>query len=120
VRGLRDELLTATNDDGKLRPLGNTFCPQYQTQAHFFIEAAEPNDVRHLVVQYANGRRECRVGLPREWTDDRLLNLVLLNPLWEGLSYPVWEHSDRYFANSMLTWPPEPYCYVRLQSVAHE
>ena len=108
---MSDKSQTVANDGRKLRQLGETFCSQYQTQAHFFVEdARKPYGIRHLVVQYANGRRECRVGLP-QWTDEELLQL-LLSAAWEGLSHPVWEHTNRYFANPMLTWPLAAYCYV--------
>jgi hypothetical protein len=34
--------------------------------------------------------------------------LELLRSLaWEGMRYPVWEHSARYFANPMLVWPSD-------------
>jgi hypothetical protein len=112
-----DKLQTVANDERKLRHLGETFCPQYQTQVHFFVEdARESNGIRHLVVQYANGRRECRVGLP-QWTDEELLQL-LLSAAWEGLSHPVWEHTNRYFANAMLTWPSAAYCYVPVAGIS--
>jgi|SRR5450759_3124705 hypothetical protein len=104
------------NDHRKLRPLGTIFCRQYQTQAHFFVEPAEPNNIRHLVVQYENGRKEFCAGISGQWTDTELLNL-LRNPGWEGMSYPVWEYSARYFANPMLMWPPVVSCHVPVRPV---
>jgi hypothetical protein len=105
------------NNDRKLRPLGTAYCRQYETQARFFVEPAEPNNIRHLVVQYENGREEFRAGIPGQLTGTELLDL-LLSPGWEGMSYPIWEHSTRYFANPMLMWPSVVFCHVPVRSVA--
>lgn len=97
---------TTMNDHRKLRPLGTAYCRQYQTLARFYVEPAEPNNIQHLVVQYDSGRKELRAGIPRQLTDTELLEL-LRSPAWEGMRYPVWEHSARYFANPMLVWPSD-------------
>ena len=43
---------------------------------------------------------------------------LLLSPGWDGMSYPIWEHSARYFANPMLIWPSVVSCHVPVRSVA--
>jgi hypothetical protein len=92
----------------------------YGCEAHFFIEHLEPG--RNLVVQYGpgytgphlpvakNGRPEFKAGIPEDWTEKEVTELVLTPPLkikeTEHLkNYPVWEAGARYFGLHYLVRP---------------
>jgi hypothetical protein len=38
-----------------LKPIGSAHCPQYNTEAKFYIDAAHKLGKRHLVVHYDKG-----------------------------------------------------------------
>src|SRR5437762_9272093 len=46
-------------DVSTLNPIGSAHCPQYNTEAKFYIDAAHKLGKRHLVVHYEKGGR-CR------------------------------------------------------------
>src|SRR6516165_420362 len=42
-------------DASTLKPIGSAHCPQYNTEARFYIDAAHKSGHRHLVVHYEKG-----------------------------------------------------------------
>jgi hypothetical protein len=103
------------SDWPKLHSIGSTFCNQYDCEARFYIEppgSGEPRPgtgtgLRHLVVLYgkgytgpndrpiaANGQREFAVGIPDDWSKEKLL-AFLLRPGSQNEPLPSWEASTR-------------------------
>jgi hypothetical protein len=46
---------TLHRDASTLKPIGSAPCPQYNTEAKFYIDAAHKSGHRHLVVHYEKG-----------------------------------------------------------------
>jgi hypothetical protein len=104
-----------------LEIIGSMFCKQYQCRAEFYLEpphSGEPRPatgtgVRHLIVRYGDGytgpddrplveggRREFAIGVPDDWTEEKLLDF-LTQPPREG-SFPKWEAPTRGYGLNML------------------
>jgi hypothetical protein len=96
----------AANDGRNLRLVGELFCRQYNTVAKCYIEPPgspgprQGSAVRHLIVQYTDGRPEFAAGIVDEWSDEDVMRLLLSpNP---SSSYPVWEIPARAYGRPML------------------
>ena len=50
-------------DASTLKPIGSAHCPQYKTEAKFYIDAAHKSGHRHLVVHYEKGGMTVRRSL---------------------------------------------------------
>jgi hypothetical protein len=90
---------------GNLKPFGSKFCPQYQTDAKFFLVASDsPGGGRHLFVHYEEGGFEDRAHfwteVPSDWSDRDLQELIDWPTI--GSHYPSWEVPARAFGRSEL------------------
>src|SRR5262249_12736070 len=98
------------------RPIGSAWCELYQCEARFFIKDYLCG-TRTLFVEYGegysgpwlpkeNGRRVFEGVIPKHWSHDDLMALLLTPPLifkGDGLqSYPTWEAGARYFGSEYL------------------
>jgi hypothetical protein len=83
-------------DVSKLKPMGSVFCTQYQTTAEFYIDHSTIPGFRHLVVVYEKGRPEFEAGIPNDWSEQRLQDLIFW-PMKDDPSapYPAWEVTAR-------------------------
>jgi hypothetical protein len=94
-------------DVSSLKPIGSAHCAQYNTEAKFYISAADEPGQRHLVVHYAQGgyqgAPEFTTAIPRGWTEQDVIDLLLLPPM-KGLSapYPAWEIPSRVYGSGAL------------------
>lgn len=52
-------------DVSTLKPIGSAHCPQYNTEAKFYIDAAHKLGKRHLVVHYDKGGSQRCSGVYR-------------------------------------------------------
>ena len=87
------------------KALTSQFCPQYNTQVEFLIEASLEAG-RTLIARYeiggpddlpmVDGRREFRAGIPDAWSEDFLLRFLALN------QWPSWELPARAAGSSSL------------------
>jgi hypothetical protein len=110
-------------EEKQLEFIGSVFCTQYQCEASFYVEApgsGKPrpdtgSGVRHLIVLYgegytgqnlpftANGEREFAVGIPDDWSKEKLLDFLLHPPSRSSdASFPAWEASTRDYGCTML------------------
>ena len=68
-------------DVSTLKPIGSAQCPQYNTEAKFYIDAAHKSGKRHLVVHYEkgghNGAPEFVAGIPDDWSEENVIDLIL-------------------------------------------
>ena len=82
-------------DVSKLRLLCSSFCTQYQSDAKFYIDQAHDSEIRHLVVVYEKGGygggKEFAAAIPKAWTDQDVLNLILWPMKDPKAPYPAWE-----------------------------
>jgi len=95
-----------------LRLIASLHCCEYQTDAECFIEDALPWGRRRLVVRYDNGgcagRREFVAGIPDDWSEQDVMDL-LLSPMKDpSAPYPSWEVPVRAFGSPKLLrwWEP--------------
>ena len=96
----------------KRTPIGSAYCSVYGCEAFFFIEQWAAG--RNLVVQYGpgykgrylpldkSGRREFKAGIPKDWTEKEVTELVLSPPT---MNCPAWEAGTRYFGLHYLVRP---------------
>jgi len=96
-------------DTRKLRPLAEAYCPQYKSNAQFFIQGERPSGFRHLVVQYERdgygGRPEFEAAIPGEWSERDILDLLLWPLTDPNCPYPSWEIPARaYGADTLYRW----------------
>jgi hypothetical protein len=93
-------------DISKLKPIGSTFCTQYQSDAKFYIDEAHESGLRHLVVVYDKGgyggRSEFLAGVPDDWTEQKVLDLILWPMKDPNAPYPSWEVPARVDGSDML------------------
>jgi len=86
-------------------PIGSAYCPQYNTEAAFFIEDQHPSGLRHLVVRYGNGghdgRAEFAAAIPPDWTEREISDLIL-RPIASNSEYPAWEIPARQYRCAKL------------------
>ncbi len=68
-------------DVRNMKPLGSARCPQYDTEARFYIDAPEGGQ-RHLVVHYEKGgyrgAPKFAVAIPDDWSEQDVLDLILM------------------------------------------
>ena len=77
-----------------LKPIGSAHCTQYDTEAKFYIEIM-PAGERQLVVHYEKGgyqgAQEFVTGIPDEWTDQNVIDLIMWPMKSRESPYPSWE-----------------------------
>ena len=96
-------------DVSTLKPIGSAHCPQYNTVAKFYIDAAHKSGKRHLVVHYEkgghNGAPEFVAGIPDDWSEENVIDLIL-RPLEDAnAQFPAWEVPARaYNCGTLFRW----------------
>jgi len=96
-------------DVSTLKPIGSAHCPQYNTEAKFYIDAAHKPGKRHLVVHYEkgghNGAPEFVAGIPDDWSEENVIDLIL-RPLEDAnAQFPAWEVPARaYNCGTLFRW----------------
>ena len=96
-------------DVSTLKPIGSAHCPQYNTEAKFYIDAAHKSGKRHLVVHYEkgghNGAPEFVAGIPDDWSEENVIDLIL-RPLEDAnAQFPAWEVPARaYNCGTLFRW----------------
>jgi hypothetical protein len=85
----------------KLNFICSMFCTQYQSDAKFYIDQAHHSGLRHLVVVY-DGRPDFLAGIPDDWTDEMVLDLILWPVKDPSAPYPAWEVPVRVFGSAIL------------------
>jgi len=92
-------------DVSNLKPIGSAHCKQYNTQAKFYIEVA-PAGQRHLVVHYEKGGYhgvpEFVAGIPEDWTEQNVIDLIMWPMKEREAPYPPWEVSARAYGSPAL------------------
>ena len=67
-------------DASTLKPIGSAHCPQYNTEAKFYIDAAHKSGHRHLIVHYERGgyqgAAEFVAGIPNYWSEENVIDLA--------------------------------------------
>jgi hypothetical protein len=98
-------------DVSKLRFLCSSFCKEYQSEAKFYIDEANDSETRHLIVVYEKGGygggKEFAASIPKAWTDEDVLNLILLPIKDPKAPYPAWEVPARTNGSPMLARPKD-------------
>jgi hypothetical protein len=93
-------------DAGNLRLIASVHCTQYKTDAKCFIDDAHPSGQRHLVVHYEKGgyegRPEFAAGIPNDWSDQDVIDLLLWPMKDPRALYPAWEVPARVYGSSTL------------------
>jgi hypothetical protein len=93
-------------DVRNLKPIGSAHCTQYNTEAKFYIEAHKSGH-RQLVVHYEkgggyNGALEFAAGIPDDWSEQDVIDLIFLPEKHPIVPYPVWEVPARAYASATL------------------
>jgi hypothetical protein len=93
-------------DVSKLKLLCSAFCTQYRSDAKFYIDEAHTSGLRHLVVVYEKGgyggAPEFLAGIPDEWSEQGVLDLILWPMKDPNAPFPAWEMPARAYASPML------------------
>jgi hypothetical protein len=92
-----------------LKPIDSAHCPQYNTEAKFYIDAAHKLGKRHLVVHYDkgghNGAPEFIAGIPDDWSEENVIDLILRPSEDANAQYPAWEVPARvYNCGTLFRW----------------
>jgi hypothetical protein len=91
-------------DVHNLKPIGSAPCTQYKTEAKFYI--AHESEKRHLVVHYEkggfDGAPEFAAGIPDDWSEQDVIDLILLPEEHPMVPYPAWEVPARAYASATL------------------
>src|SRR5947208_16596156 len=86
-------------DVSTLKPIGSAHCPEYNTEAKFYIDVANKLGKRHLVVHYEkgghNGAPEFVAGIPDDWSEENVIDLILRPLEAANAHYPAWAWSLR-------------------------
>jgi hypothetical protein len=103
------------SDDRKLRLIATVRCAQYSCDADIYIQGDHHSKLRNLIVQYGdgysgrtdlptadNGRREFAAGIPRDMTEQEILDHWLLWPMKHEAPYPKWEVPARVHGSPVL------------------
>lgn len=92
-------------DVSKLRFLCSAFCKRYQSDAKFYVDET-PSGLRNLVVVYEKGgyggAKEFGAGIPKAWTDQDVLDLILWPMKDPDAPYPAWEVPARVKGSPIL------------------
>jgi hypothetical protein len=93
-------------DVSKLKFICSSLCMQYQSEAKLYIDEAHASGLRHLVVAYEKGGYggdpEFLAGIPNEWADQAVLDLILWPMKDPSAPYPSWEVPARANGSPML------------------
>src|SRR5258707_9084261 len=89
-------------DVSNIKFICSMLCKQYDTEAKFYIDEAHSSGMRHLVVVYENGRADFLTGIPDEWTDDAVQELIFWPMKDPAAPYPAWEVPARAFGSETL------------------
>ena len=89
-------------DVSKLKPIGSSYCKQYQSEAKFYIDEAHASGMRHLVVVYENGRPDFLAGIPDDWDEQAVQDLIFWPMKDPNAPYPAWEVPARAFGSDTL------------------
>ena len=92
-----------------LKPIGSAHCKQYNTEAKFYIEALPETGKRSLVVHYEkggyHGAPEFIAGIPDDWTEQNVIDLIMWPMKDRESPYPPWEVSARaYGSDTLFRW----------------
>ena|SRR5438093_1567325 len=102
------------SDARKLKPIGSAHCTQYKTEAKFYIDEAHLSGERLLVVQYGegysgrndlpiiDGHRQFEAGIPDDWSEQDVQDLILWPMKDPAAPYPAWEVPARAHASPTL------------------
>jgi hypothetical protein len=89
-----------------LKPIGTAHCAQYETEAKFYIDAAHDYGQRHLVVHYEKGgykgAPEFAAGIPDGWSEQDVIDMILLPTTHPLAPYPAWEVPARAYGSPTL------------------
>jgi hypothetical protein len=89
-------------DVSKLKFICSLFCKKYEDEPKFYIDEVHPSGLRHLVVVYSDPkRREFLAGVPNNWTDAMVLEIIQ-RPVKERDPYPSWEMPARMYGRPTL------------------
>jgi hypothetical protein len=100
--------------DATFKPIGAVFCDQYQCEAEFYIDEAHSSGQRHLIVRYEegysgrtdlpimNGSPQFAAGIPDDWSEQDVTNLVLYPMKSPDAPYPAWEVAARAYGSATL------------------
>jgi len=98
----------------KLKLLCSAHCKQYNSDARFFIDEAHPSGQPHLIVQYGDGyggrddlpivdgHPQFAAGIPKDWTEQDVMDLILWPMKSPAAPYPAWEVPARVHGSSEL------------------
>lgn len=93
-------------DVSKLKFICSVFCIQYRSDAKFYMDEANASGLRRLIVVYEEGGYkgdpEFLVGIPDEWTEQAVLDLILWPMKDPSAPYPAWEVPVRTYGSLML------------------
>jgi hypothetical protein len=80
------------------------YCPEYETTATIRINDAHSSGTDHLEVDYRSpDHGHFTIGIPDDWTDQDLLELIFLPPHDPGRqNWPAWEIPAYDFVSSTL------------------
>jgi hypothetical protein len=101
-------------DVSKLKFICSLFCTQYQSDAKFYIDGAHASGLRHLVVVYEKGGYagdpNFAAGIPDEWDERAVLELIFWPMADPNAPYPAWEVPARANGSPMLYawWKGDP------------
>jgi hypothetical protein len=84
--------------------LDRRHCPQYNTEAETLIQDEHPSGLRHLVVQYEDGRPEFTAAIRRHWTEQDISDFLLWPLKNPETAYPVWEIPARLGSSTLFRW----------------
>jgi hypothetical protein len=89
----------------KLSHISKIYCTQYKTEAELFIQDKHPSGLRHLIVQYDDGRPEFAAAICKDWTERDISDFLLWPLKNPGTKHPVWEIPERlYHSRQLFRW----------------
>jgi len=86
----------------KLRHISRLYCTQYKTGAQLFIQDTHPSGLRHLIVQYDDGRPEFVAAIRKDWTERDISDFLLWSLKNPETEYPAWEIPERLYHSQLL------------------
>ena len=93
-------------DASTLKPIGSAHCPQYNTEAKFYIDGAHKPGHRHLVVHYEKGGHDSApefvAAIPDDWSEQNVIDLILQPTKDADAQYPAWEVPARVYGSPTL------------------